>query len=508
MEMMADQDFQNQYILALDQGTTSSRAMLFDRQGNIVSLAQKEFEQIYPQPGWVEHDPQAIWATQAGVAAEAVTRAGLNGAAIAAIGITNQRETTIVWDRETGQPVYNAIVWQDRRTADFCDRLKAQGVEAKVRAKTGLPIDAYFSATKIRWILDNVPGARERARAGKLAFGTVDSWLVWNFTKHELHVTDVTNASRTMLFNIHTLAWDDELLDLLEIPRSMLPEVKASSEIYGHTQTTVFASKIPLAGIAGDQQAALFGQMCTVPGMVKNTYGTGCFLMMNTGTKPIESRNNLVTTIAWQIGDEVHYALEGSIFIAGAVVQWLRDGLGIIKHSSEVEPLALSVPHSDGVYLVPAFAGLGAPHWNARARGSLFGVTRGTTDAHLARASLDAVAYQSRDVLAAMEADAGISIGELRVDGGASANNLLMQFQADLLGVDAVRPRITETTALGAAYLAGLAIGYWKSTDEVRSQWQLDRRFSPSLPADQVQQCIAGWQRAVRAAKAWADDAN
>ncbi|MBN6730023.1 glycerol kinase GlpK [Burkholderia multivorans] len=499
---------QDQYILALDQGTTSSRAMLFDRQGNIVSIAQKEFEQIYPQPGWVEHDPQEIWSTQAGVAAEAVTRTGLNGTSIAAIGITNQRETTIVWDRETGQPVYNAIVWQDRRTADFCDSLKKQGLEAKVRTKTGLPIDSYFSATKIRWILDNVPGARDKARQGKLAFGTVDSWLVWNFTKHELHVTDVTNASRTMLFNIHTRQWDDELLELLDIPRSMLPEVKASSEIYGHTKTTVFASKIPLAGIAGDQHAALFGQMCTTSGMVKNTYGTGCFLMMNTGDKPIESKNNLVTTIAWQIGDDVQYALEGSIFIAGAVVQWLRDGLGIIKTAAEIEALAASVPHSDGVYLVPAFAGLGAPHWNARARGSLFGVTRGTRDAHLARAALDAIAYQSLDVLAAMEADSGISIGELRVDGGASANNLLMQFQADLLGVDAVRPQITETTALGAAYLAGLAIGYWKNLDEVRSQWQLDRRFAPSMPKQQVERCMAGWQRAVRAAKAWADDAQ
>lgn len=497
---------QDQYILALDQGTTSSRAMLFDRQGNIVSIAQKEFEQIYPQPGWVEHDPQEIWSTQAGVAAEAVTRVGLNGTAIAAIGITNQRETTIVWDRETGHPIHNAIVWQDRRTADFCDKLKAQGLSEKVRAKTGLPIDSYFSATKIRWLLDNVEGAREKARQGKLAFGTVDSWLVWNFTKHELHVTDVTNASRTMLFNIHTLDWDDELLDALEIPRSMLPQVRASSEIYGPTKTTVFASKIPLAGIAGDQQAALFGQMCTSSGMVKNTYGTGCFLMMNTGETPIESRNNLVTTIAWQVDGKVSYALEGSIFIAGAVVQWLRDGLGIIKSASEIEALAAGVPHTDGVYLVPAFAGLGAPHWNARARGSLFGVTRGTTSAHLARAALDSIAYQSLDVLKAMEADSGIRIGELRVDGGASANNLLMQFQADLLGVDAVRPRITETTALGAAYLAGLAIGYWQNVDELHSQWQLERRFAPSMQAEQVGSCLAGWQRAVRAAKAWADD--
>ncbi len=440
---------QDQYILALDQGTTSSRAMLFDRLGNIVSTAQKEFQQIYPRPGWVEHDPQEIWSTQAGVAAEAVTRAGMNGTSIAAIGITNQRETTIVWDRETGHPIYNAIVWQDRRTADFCDQLKEQGLEEKVRAKTGLPIDSYFSATKIRWILDNVEGAREKAKQGRLAFGTVDSWLVWNFTKGGLHVTDVTNASRTMLFNIHTLKWDDELLEALDIPRSMLPEVRASSEVYGPTKTTVFASKIPLAGIAGDQHAALFGQMCTESGMVKNTYGTGCFLVMNTGDKPIESKNNLVTTIAWQIGDQINYALEGSIFIGGAVVQWLRDGLGIIKNAAEIETLARSVPHSDGVYLVPAFAGLGAPHWNARARGTLFGVTRGTTSAHIARAALDSIAYQSLDVLKAMEADSGIRIGELRVDGGACANNLLMQFQADILGVDAVRPKVVGNNRTG-----------------------------------------------------------
>jgi glycerol kinase len=497
----------DQYILALDQGTTSSRAMLFDRNGNVVSTAQKEFEQIYPRPGWVEHDPHEIWSTQAGVAAEAVTRAGVNGSAIAAIGITNQRETTVVWDRETGQPVYNAIVWQDRRTADFCDQLKAQGLEQTVRARTGLPIDSYFSGTKIRWILDNVEGAREKAKQGKLAFGTVDSWLVWNFTKRSLHITDVTNASRTMLFNIHTLQWDDELLAALDIPRSMLPEVRPSSEVYGPAQSTVFASSIPLAGIAGDQHAALFGQLCTQSGMVKNTYGTGCFLVMNTGNRPIESKNNLVTTIAWQIGERVDYALEGSIFIGGAVVQWLRDGLGLIRSAAEIETLADSVPHSDGVYLVPAFAGLGAPHWNARARGSLFGVTRGTSSAHIARAALDSIAYQSVDVLKAMEADSGMRIGELRVDGGACANNLLMQFQADLLGVDAVRPRVSETTALGAAYLAGLAVGYWKDIDALQSQWQLERRFSPTMARPEVDQCLAGWQRAVRAAKAWADDA-
>ncbi|MDR5803019.1 glycerol kinase GlpK [Caballeronia sp. LZ001] len=496
---------QDQYVLALDQGTTSSRAMLFDRNGNVVSVAQKEFQQIYPQAGWVEHDPQEIWSTQAGVAAEAVTRAGLSASSIAAVGITNQRETTIVWDRETGKPIYNAIVWQDRRTASLCDEFKARGLEAMVRAKTGLPIDAYFSASKIRWILDNVEGARDKAKQGRLAFGTVDSWLVWNFTRRGLHVTDITNASRTMLFDIHARRWDDELLEAFEIPRSMLPEVRSSSEVYGTTQGTVFAADLPLASIAGDQHAALFGQMCIDTGMVKNTYGTGCFLVMNTGETPIESSNNLVTTIAWQIGDTVNYALEGSIFIAGAVVQWLRDELGLIRRASDVEALARGVPHSDGVYLVPAFAGLGAPHWNARARGTLFGVTRGTTSAHIARAALDSIAYQSVDVLRAMEADSGIRIAQLRVDGGACANDLLMQFQADILGVDAVRPRIAETTALGAAYLAGLAVGYWKDIDELKSQWQLERQFTPTMPTADVEASLAGWQRAVKAAKAWAD---
>lgn len=496
---------QDQTILALDQGTTSSRAMLFDRRGNIVAVAQKEFQQIYPQSGWVEHDPREIWSTQAGVAAEAVTRAGVSASSIAAVGITNQRETTIVWDRETGTPLYNAIVWQDRRTAAFCDELKNRGLEAMVRAKTGLPIDSYFSATKIRWILDNVEGAQDKARQGRLASGTVDSWLMWNFTRGTLHVTDITNASRTMLFNIHERRWDDELLDALDIPRSMLPEVRSSSEVYGTTRGTVFAQDLPLASMAGDQHAALFGQMCTESGMVKNTYGTGCFLVMNTGEQPIESRNNLVTTIAWQIGDQVNYALEGSIFIAGAVVQWLRDGLGLIRHAREIETLARQVPHSDGVYLVPAFAGLGAPHWTPRARGTLFGVTRGTSASHIARAALDAIAYQSVDVLKAMEADSGLRIAELRVDGGACANDLLMQFQADLLGVEVARPRIVETTALGAAYLAGLAVGYWKDVGELKAQWQLERRFTPSMPAEEVTSRLAGWQRAVGAAKAWAD---
>ncbi|MGI4982931.1 MAG: glycerol kinase GlpK [Janthinobacterium lividum] len=496
---------QEKYILALDQGTTSSRALLFDRRGRIVSSAQKEFQQLYPQPGWVEHDPIEIWSTQAGVAAEAVTRAGLNGSAIAGIGITNQRETTVVWDRETGRPVYNAIVWQDRRTADYCDTLRERGLSEMVREKTGLPIDSYFSATKIRWILDNVSGARQRAAEGKLAFGTIDSWLIWNFTQRGSHVTDVTNASRTLLFNIHTLEWDDALLDAFQVPRSMLPEVRSSSEVYCETKTTVFASKIPIAGIAGDQHAALFGQMCTEPGMVKNTYGTGCFLVMNTGAKPIESKNSLVTTIAWKIGDRVDYALEGSIFIGGAVVQWLRDGLGIIKHASEIEALARSVPDSEGVYVVPAFAGLGAPHWNPRARGTLFGVTRGTSAGHIARAAIQSIAYQSIDVLKAMEADSGIRIGELRVDGGAVANDLLMQFQADILGVDVVRPEISETTALGAAYLAGLAIGYWEDIDAIRDQWKLDRRFSPAMPDAEVGEHMRGWKRAIRAANAWAD---
>jgi glycerol kinase len=495
-----------QYILALDQGTTSSRAIVFDRAGRIVSTAQKEFPQIYPQPGWVEHDPQEIWSTQAGVAAEAVTRAGLNGASIAAIGITNQRETTIVWDRESGRPVYNAIVWQDRRTAGFCDELKAAGHQDVIRAKTGLLVDSYFSGTKIRWILDNVPGARALAQAGKLAFGTVDSWLVWNFTRGELHVTDVSNASRTMLFNIHTLQWDEDLLALLDIPRSMLPQVRQSSELYGHTKTTVFASKIPIAGIAGDQHAALFGQMCTEPGMVKNTYGTGCFMVMNTGAKPIVSNNNLLTTIAWQVGGEVQYALEGSIFIGGAVVQWLRDGLGIIRESREIEALARSVPDSDGVYLVPAFAGLGAPHWNPHARGAMFGATRGTTAAHLARAALDSIAYQTMDVLKAMQADAGLDIAQLRVDGGATANDLLMQFQADILGVEVVRPQVTETTALGAAYLAGLAVGYWTDQEELRRQWRQDASFRPALQPEKVERLVRGWRRAIAAAKSWADD--
>ncbi|WP_338925777.1 glycerol kinase GlpK [Mycetohabitans endofungorum] len=498
----------DRYILALDQGTTSSRAIVFDHSGRVVSVSQKEFRQIYPHPGWVEHDPREMWSTQAGVAAEAVVQSGVSTASIAAIGITNQRETTIVWDRDTGEPVHNAIVWQDRRTAGLCNELKARGLETTVREKTGLPIDAYFSATKIRWILDHVDGARAKAAQGKLAFGTVDSWLIWNLSGRRLHVTDATNASRTMLFNIHTLQWDDALLALFDIPRSMLPEVRQSSQVYADTQTSLFNATIPLAGVAGDQHAALFGQMCTGAGMVKNTYGTGCFLVMNTGEQPIESRNNLVTTIAWQIDNQVTYALEGSIFIAGALVQWLRDELGIIRHARDIEALARSVEHTDGVTIVPAFAGLGAPHWNANARGAVFGITRGTQAGHLARAALEAIAYQSIDVVRAMEADAGLRIGELRVDGGAVENDLLMQIQADLLGVDVVRPQIQETTALGAAYLAGLAVGYWNDIAELRQQWHMDRRFVRHARAEDVERGLAAWHRAIRAAKAWADAAS
>jgi len=497
---------QGKYILSLDQGTTSSRAILFDNQGAIAAVAQKEFHQIYPQPGWVEHDPMEIWSTQASVAAEVIIKAGLDGGRIAAIGITNQRETTIVWDRESGKPVHNAIVWQDRRTSATCDQLKQQGYGPLVQEKTGLVIDAYFSGTKIKWILDNVPGAREKANKGQLAFGTVDTWLIWNFSKGKLHVTDVTNASRTMLYNIHTLQWDHELLQLLDIPASMLPEVKSSSEVYGHSEATLTPFRIPIAGIAGDQQAALFGQMCIAPGMVKNTYGTGCFMVLNTGTKAIPSRNNLLTTIAWQINGETTYALEGGIFIGGAVVQWLRDGLGIIRHSADVEKLATSVDSSDGVYLVPAFAGLGAPYWNQYARGTMVGMTRGTTAAHIARAALESIALQTLDVLYAMEADAGMSIQELRVDGGATANNHLMQFQADILGAKVVRPHITETTALGAAYLAGLAVGFWDSIATISSQWQVDKTFSPAMDADKRSNLTKGWKRAVKAAQAWTEE--
>ena len=458
------------YILALDQGTTSSRAIVFDHSGKICSVAQKEFTQHFPKPGWVEHDPNEIWSSEAAVIAEAISAIDINGLDIAAIGITNQRETTIVWDIDTEEPIYNAIVWQDRRTAEYCDKLKAQGLVDKVREKTGLIIDAYFSGTKIKWILDNVPGARERAEKGKLRFGNVDSWLVWRLTRGEVHCTDVTNASRTMLFNINTLQWDDDLLNLLDIPRSMMPEVKSSSEVYGHTKTTIFAHEVPIAGIAGDQQSALFGQMCLTPGSIKNTYGTGCFVMLNIGDKPLLSKNNLLTTVAWKIGDEVKYALEGSIYVGGSVVQWLRDGLGFIKSSSEVEELASSVPDSGGVYFVPALTGLAAPYWDQYARGTIVGITRGTTRAHIARAALDGIAFQTYDIAQAMARDLGAPLTELKVDGGASRNNLLMQFQSNLLGIPVVRPKITETTALGAAYLAGLAVGFWQDIDEIKSQ--------------------------------------
>ena len=461
-------------------------------------MAQKEFRQIFPKSGWVEHDPHEIWSSQASVIAEAITTLDINGLNIAGIGITNQRETTIVWDSETEEPIYNAIVWQDRRTSDYCDELKKQGVTDMIRQKTGLIIDAYFSATKIKWILDNVPGARKRAEKGKLLFGTVDTWLIWRLTRGEVHVTDVSNASRTMLFNINTLEWDQELLDLFDIPRSMMPEVKSSSEVYGHTKTTIFAHKVPISGIAGDQQAALFGQMCTEPGMVKNTYGTGCFLLMNSGEKPILSKNNLITTIAWKIGDKVNYALEGSIFVGGSVVQWLRDGLHVINSSSEVEALASQVPDTGGVYFVPALTGLGAPWWDQYARGTIIGISRGTTTAHIARAALEGIAYQTLDITAAMSLDAGIPLKELKVDGGASRNNLLMQFQADILGTRVIRPKVVETTAMGAAYLAGLAVGYWSSIDEIRKQWQIDRVFEPSWEEEKVLQAKEGWRDAVK----------
>lgn len=491
------------YMLSLDQGTTSSRAIVFDSNGLPVSIAQKEFRQYYPKPGWVEHSPEEIWSTQLGVAMEAIAKAGIESRNIEGIGITNQRETTLVWDRITGEPVYKAIVWQDRRTADFCDQLKKDGYAKKILEKTGLIIDAYFSATKIRWILDNVPGVRDKANRGALAFGTVDSWLVWNLTKGSQHITDVSNASRTMLFNIHTLKWDEDLLKMFNIPLSMLPEVRSSSELYGHTKGH-FSSVIPVAGIAGDQQSALFGQMCIDPGMVKNTYGTGCFLMMNIGTEPVRSKSRLLTTVGWQIGNTTNYALEGSIFIGGAVVQWLRDGLGVIRKSADVESLASKVPDSDGVYFVPAFAGLGAPYWNQHARGTITGLTRGSTAAHIARAALDSIAYQTLEVLLAMKKDSGIDISELRVDGGATVNNSLLQFQADLLQANVVRPKITETTALGAAYLAGLATGYWSDLTEIKKQWQVDRIFGPSIPAKATKTLINEWRRAVKAAEAWA----
>jgi glycerol kinase len=493
-----------QFILSFDQGTTSSRAIVFNKEGEIVSMAQKEFTQIYPQPGWVEHDALEIWSTQISVATEAVAKAQIVPLNIAAIGITNQRETTVVWDKETGAPIYNAIVWQDRRTAAYCNQLKEGGYDTLIQNKTGLIVDAYFSATKIKWILDEVPRARQLAEEGKLLFGTVDSWLIWNLTGGKVHVTDVTNASRTMIYNIHSLDWDEELLELFSIPKSMLPAVCASSEIVGETSGQIFSAKIPIAGIAGDQQSALFGQMCTKVGMVKNTYGTGCFMLMNIGDKPTISKNKLITTIAWKIGDKVEYALEGSIFIGGAVVQWLRDGLGVITSSAQVEDLAKKVEDNGGMYLVPAFAGLGAPYWNGEARGMMVGMTRGTTSSHIARAALESIALQTMDVLNAMEADAGTSIQELRVDGGATINNLLMQIQADVLQTKVVRPQITETTAMGAAYLAGLAVGYWKNLEEIQQQWKIQTTFTPSEQQD-IKGLIEGWGKAVKACRLWAE---
>ena len=486
-----------EYILALDQGTSSSRAILFDKTGQPKAVSQKEFTQIFPKPGWVEHNPKEIWSSQASVIAETISAEGINGSNIAAIGITNQRETTIVWDAESGEPIYNAIVWQDRRTSAYCDTLKKDGRADLIRSKTGLIIDAYFSATKIRWILENVPGARRKAEEGRLRFGTVDTWLIWKLTRGEVHVTDVSNASRTMLFNIHTLEWDNELLKLFGVPRSMMPQVKSSSEVYGKTKGTLFAYEVPIAGIAGDQQAALFGQMCTEPGSVKNTYGTGCFMLMNSGERPIMSSNKLLTTVAWKIGDKVTYALEGSIFVAGSVIQWLRDGLGIIRSSSEAEPMAASVPDNGGVYFVPALTGLGAPYWDQYATGTLFGITRGTKAGHIVRAALEGIAFQTMDIVNAMQKDAGITLKELKVDGGASRNNLLMQFQADILGTSVIRPQVTETTALGAAYLAGLATGYWGSIEEIRSLWAIDKEFTPSSSDDEVKRLKDGWKNAV-----------
>ncbi|HKJ69953.1 MAG TPA: glycerol kinase GlpK [bacterium] len=492
-----------QYILALDQGTTSSRAIIFDHDGRIKAVAQKEFEQIFPKPGWVEHDPNEIWSSQSSVVTEALARANLGLADIAGIGITNQRETTILWDRNTGQPIHNAIVWQDRRTAGICDQLREAGHEELIQQKTGLVIDSYFCGTKIQWLLENVEGARAKAEAGDLAFGTVDSWLVWKLTNGIQHLTDVSNASRTLLYNIHTGEWDDELLDLFEVPAEILPEVAPSSQVYDTVAEDVFSRSIPIGGIAGDQQSALFGQLCTKRGMVKSSYGTGSFILMNTGTEAVPSENNLVTTVAWKIGDRTEYALEGSIFIAGAVVQWLRDGLKIIDSSSEIEGLAASVEDNGGVYMVPAFVGLGAPHWDQYARGTITGITRGTTDGHFARAALESIAYQVADVLEAMTADSGLDVPELRADGGASVNDLLLQFQADILKVPVVRPEVFETTALGAAFLAGLAVGYWESEEDIADHWTVDKRFEPGMETEKVHALRKGWSKALERARHW-----
>jgi len=491
------------YILALDQGTTSSRAILFDHAGNVCGVAQREFEQIFPQAGWVEHDPEEIWASQLSVAVEALSRAQVGYRDIAAIGITNQRETAIVWDRETGKPVYNAIVWQDRRTSGLCDQLKAAGHEKLIQQRTGLLIDAYFSATKIAWVLENVPGARARAEAGKLAFGTVDSWLIWKLTGGRVHVTDLSNASRTMLFDIHSGSWDDELLSLFRIPRSMMPEARASSEIYGECADALGLGDVAIGGVAGDQQASLFGQRCIAPGLSKNTYGTGCFLLQNTGTHAVASSNRLVTTVAWKIGEITEYALEGSVFVGGAVVQWLRDGLGLIRSSTEIEALAASVADNGGVYFVPAFVGLGAPHWDPYARGTIVGLSRGTKAGHVARAAIESIAYQVADLLDAIQGDAGTPLAELRVDGGASANDALMQFQADILRIPVVRPAVTETTALGAAYLAGISCGFWRDAKEIAAMPREERRFEPQMPASRVDSLRERWKEALSRAQAW-----
>ena len=491
------------YILALDQGTTSSRAIIFDKSGTIVGMAQKEFSQIFPADGWVEHDAEEIWSTQIGVTSEVMAKLDAKSTDISGIGITNQRETTVIWDRKTSRPIHNAIVWQDRRTAEICSKLKHSGYEKVFKDKTGLILDAYFSGTKVAWILDNVPGARAKAENGELCFGTIDTWLIWKLTDGKVHVTDPSNASRTLMFNIHSGSWDDELLQILRVPKAILPKVASSSEVYGHTTSTLFGGEIPIAGDAGDQQAATFGQACHSRGMAKNTYGTGCFMLLNTGTDAVPSENNLLTTIAWKTKDRTEYALEGSVFIAGAAVQWLRDGLGIITKSSDVEELAMSVPDNGGLYVVPAFTGLGAPHWDPYARGTMLGITRSTNKGHIARATLESIAFQTSDVLQAMMDDSGVSLSELRVDGGASQNNMLMQFQADILGVPVVRPKVTETTALGAAYLAGLATGFWSTQEEIASQWQVDRRFEPKMPAAQRDAMIMHWQRAVRKARAW-----
>jgi len=497
---------QEKFILALDQGTTSSRAIIYNHDGEIVAVSQKDFEQIFPKPGWVEHDPNEIWSTQSSVAAESVAKSDLNGTNIAAIGITNQRETTIVWDRETGNPIYNAIVWQDRRTSKYCDSLKEEGYTDKILEKTGLVIDSYFCATKIKWILDNVEGAREKAEAGKLCFGTVDSWLVWKFTRGKMHITDVSNASRTLIFNINTMEWDEELLELFQIPKSMLPEVKESSEIYGETSTTLFSTKIPIAGIAGDQQAALFGQMCVEEGMAKNTYGTGCFLLMNIGDKPVFSKNNLLTTVGWKINGKTTYALEGSVFVGGAVIQWLRDGLKIISSAPESEELSASVEDNGGIYFVPALTGLGAPYWDQYARGAIFGITRGTTKAHIAKAAIQGIAFQVNDLIKSMESDINAEIKELRVDGGACANNVLMQFQSDLIQNDVIRPKVLETTSLGAAYLAGLAVGYWKDIEEIKVQWKEDRKFSNEMKDEKREDLLKFWKKAVSRTQNWIED--